>query len=88
MKVIVTSLRKFGMGVALAIATVVTGCGGVSSSEVSALKAQTRSTESAEQKVADLRAMKAAKESEVADKSAEKSALKDRLAATKFNLDN
>ena len=88
MNVIVTSLRKIGIGIALTVAPVVTGCGGVSSSETSALEAQTRSTEAAEQKVVELRATKVVKEAELADKNAIQSALKDRLAATKFNLDN
>ncbi len=88
MNVIVTSLRKFVIGIALAVAPVIAGCGGVSSSEMSALEAQTGSTEAAEQKVVELRAKKAAKEAELADKTATESALKDRLAATKFNLDN
>jgi len=88
MKFDINSLRKFSTGFALVAAPVVVGCGGVSSSEISALEAQERSTEAAEEKVLALRAKKVAKEAEVADKSATESALQDRLAATKFNLDN
>jgi hypothetical protein len=88
MKFKITSFRKFSTSLALMAVAVVVGCGGVSSNEMSALEAQTRSTEAAEQKVVELRAKKAAKEAEVAEKSANKSALQDRLAATKFNLDN
>ena len=88
MKFKITSFRKFSTSLALMAVAVVVGCGGVSSNEMSALEAQTRSTEAAEQKVVALRAKKAAKEAEVAEKSATKSALQDRLAATKFNLDN
>jgi len=88
MKFKITSFRKFSTSLALMAVAVVVGCGGVSSNEMSALEAQARSTEAAEQKVVALRAKKAEKEAEVAEKSATKSALQDRLAATKFNLDN
>ena len=88
MKCKITSFRKFGTSLALVAVAVVVGCGGGSSNEMSALEAQARSTKAAEQKVVALRAEKAAKEAEVAEKSATKSALQDRLAATKFNLDN
>ena len=88
MKFKITSFRKFSTSLALMAVAVVVGCGGVSTNEMSALEAQARSTEAAEQKVVALRAKKAEKEAEVAEKSATKSALQDRLAATKFNLDN
>ena len=80
--------RKITSVCAVFVTTVIVGCGGVSSNEMSAMEAQTRSTEAAENKVKALRAEKSAKEAEVAEKSATKSALQDRLAATKFNLDN
>ena len=81
-------LRKTTNILTVFIMAVIVGCGGVSSNEMSAMEAQTRSTEAAENRVKDLRAEKSAKEAEVAEKSATKSALQDRLAATKFNLDN
>lgn len=83
-----TSSRKTANVLTVFITAIIVGCGGVSSNEMSAMEAQTRSTEAAENKVKALRAEKSAKEAEVAEKSATKSALQDRLAATKFNLDN
>jgi septal ring factor EnvC (AmiA/AmiB activator) len=83
-----TKIKKLGISLAVIALPLVVGCGGVSQEEMAVLDKQRLAAEASENKVGNLQAEKARLERKLAEKTATKKALEQKLAATKKNLAN